>query len=42
MTQSEFIDDYFSGSLTPADKEVFEKRLQTEPAFADEVALYLS
>jgi len=42
MTQSEFIDDYFSGSPTPADKEVFEKRLQTEPAFADEVALYLS
>jgi len=41
-TQLTFIDDYFTGSLSAGEKTDFEKKLQSDPAFADEVGFYLS
>ena len=41
-TQLTFIDDYFTGSLSAGEKADFEKKLQSDPAFADEVGFYLS
>lgn len=36
------IEDYFSGRLTPAEKDAFENKCVSDPAFAEEVALYVS
>lgn len=41
-TPLDLIDDYFTGNLSDEEKATFEKKLQAEPDFADEVALYLS
>lgn len=41
-TQLIFIDDYFTGSLSREEKLIFEGKLQSDPAFAEEVAFYLS
>jgi tetratricopeptide (TPR) repeat protein len=38
----EQIDTYFQGKLSADDKKAFEERLDTDPAFADDVAFYLA
>lgn len=37
-----YIDDYFTGALSPAEKQAFEQRCVTDHAFAQEVAFYVS
>jgi tetratricopeptide (TPR) repeat protein len=37
-----YIDDYFQGGLLPGEIEAFQKRIQEDQAFAEEVAFYLS
>ncbi|WP_160714885.1 hypothetical protein [Chitinophaga solisilvae] len=37
-----YIDDYFTGTLSAAEKQAFEMRCTTDQAFAQEVAFYLS
>ena len=37
-----YIDQYFNNELSPAEKLVFEKRCESDQAFADEVAFYVS
>ena len=37
-----YIEDYFEGQLTPEDRQVFERKCELDPAFAQEVALYLN
>ena len=41
MNSLEYIEDYFKGSLTTAEKEEFEKRIVADPSFAQEVAFYI-
>jgi len=41
-TQLNYIDDYFSGILSKEEKQLFEERIKSDPAFADDVAFYLS
>jgi tetratricopeptide (TPR) repeat protein len=41
-TDLEFIDEYFSGGLSNDERLAFEKKLETDQAFADEAAFYLS
>ena len=36
------IDKYFAEELTPGERSAFERRLDSDPAFAEEVAFYLS
>ncbi len=40
--QFNYIDDYFNGLLSPEEKQVFERRCETDEQFADEVALYIA
>ena len=44
MMQSslEYIDQYFQGTPLPEEASAFEKRITEDPAFAEEVAFYLS
>jgi tetratricopeptide (TPR) repeat protein len=42
METLETIDDYFKGLLTDEQKIKFEQRIQSDPAFAEEVAFYVS
>jgi tetratricopeptide (TPR) repeat protein len=42
MENSELIENYFTSSLDAEQVREFEKRIESEPAFADEVAFYLS
>jgi tetratricopeptide (TPR) repeat protein len=43
MTDSlEYIDNYFQGKFLPEEKKLFEQRIAEDPAFAEEVAFYLS
>jgi len=43
MTDSlEYIDNYFQGKSLPEEKKLFEQRIAEDPAFAEEVAFYLS
>jgi tetratricopeptide (TPR) repeat protein len=37
-----YIDEYFTGQLSPAAKLDFEKRIAADPAFAEEVSFYLT
>ncbi|MGO4291817.1 hypothetical protein [Chitinophaga sp. RAB17] len=37
-----YIDDYFSGALSAAEKQTFEQRCVADPDFAKEIAFYLS
>jgi tetratricopeptide (TPR) repeat protein len=38
----EYIDTYFNGGLAPTEKEAFEIKCESDPAFAEEVAFYIS
>ena len=38
----EYIDNYFKGKFLPEEKKLFEQRIAEDPAFAEEVAFYLS
>jgi tetratricopeptide (TPR) repeat protein len=38
----EYIEDYFTGRLSATEKEAFEDRCISDPAFAEEVAFYVS
>lgn len=42
MNNLEYIDDYFKGSNTEAQKLKFERRIIDDPSFAEEVAMYIS
>src|SRR5262245_24652833 len=43
MTEDlEYIERYFLGSLSAAEKEIFEKRCEDDPEFAGEVSLYIT
>ncbi|MFT3825334.1 MAG: hypothetical protein QM731_15560 [Chitinophagaceae bacterium] len=37
-----YIDDYFHGTLPPEERHAFELRIENDPAFAEEVAFYVS
>ena len=41
MDPLEYIDSYFGGESSPEEASQFEKRVQEDPVFADEVAYYL-
>ena len=41
MTELELIESYFTGELSPHEKAAFEGRLENDPAFAEEVTLYI-
>lgn len=41
MDSLEYIDSYFSGGFPPEEVSRFEKRIQEDPVFAEEVAFYL-
>lgn len=41
MDSLEYIDAYYGGEFSPEETSQFEKRIQEDPAFADEVAYYL-
>jgi tetratricopeptide (TPR) repeat protein len=42
MDNSEYIENYFSGTPVPEEAHLFEKRIESDPDFAEEVAFYLS
>jgi tetratricopeptide (TPR) repeat protein len=42
MDSLEYIDAYFGGEFSPEETNQFEKRIQEDPVFADEVAYFLS
>ena len=42
MEGLEYIDNYFKGELTPEQTRQFDKKIVEDPAFAEEVAFYLS
>ena len=42
MNSLEYIDDYFKGLLTDAQKEEFEQRIHSDPSFAEELAFYIN
>ncbi len=42
MNNLEFIEHYFSGSLPPSDRALFEERCENDAAFANEVAFYIA
>lgn len=42
MDTLEYIDGYFSGGYPPEEAGVFEKKIQNDPVFAEQVAYYLS
>jgi tetratricopeptide (TPR) repeat protein len=39
---TEYIDDYFNGNLNPEERKSFEKQMETDENFAEEVAFYLA
>jgi tetratricopeptide (TPR) repeat protein len=39
---TEHIDDYFAGNLNPEERKNFERQMETNSAFAEEVAFYLA
>jgi tetratricopeptide (TPR) repeat protein len=39
---TEYIDDYFAGNLNPEERKNFEKQMETDKYFAEEVAFYLA
>jgi len=39
---NEYIDQYFSGSMPAEEKQIFEKRIQSDESFAEDVAFYVS
>lgn len=41
MSEIEYIEDYFSGSLSAEEKVTFEARCEHDPAFAEEVSSYV-
>ena len=41
-TDLTFIDEFFSGGLSNEERQAFEEKLESDQAFADEVAFYLS
>jgi tetratricopeptide (TPR) repeat protein len=41
MDNLDYIDAYFEGGFSPEEASQFDKRIQEEPAFAEEVAFYL-
>jgi tetratricopeptide (TPR) repeat protein len=42
MDNPEYIDSYFGGEVTPEEASQFDKKIQEDPTFAEEVAYYLS
>jgi hypothetical protein len=42
MNSLEYIDDYFKGAMPPEETRTFEQKIESDPAFAEEVAFYLS
>lgn len=38
----DYMDRYFNGEMTPAEKEDFHRRCQSDPAFAEELASYIA
>jgi tetratricopeptide (TPR) repeat protein len=42
MENLEYIDDYFNGDMLPGQTRKFEERIVEDPAFAEEVAFYVS
>ncbi len=42
MDNTDYIESYFTKELVPDQVKEFEKRIESDPAFADEVAFYLS
>ena len=42
MDSLEYIDSYFGGGFSPEEAGRFEQRIQEDPAFAAEVAYYIS
>lgn len=42
MNSLELIEDYFNGLLTASQKEEFEKRVISDPSFAEELAFYVN
>lgn len=42
MDNTDYIESYFTNELVPNQAREFEKRIESDPAFADEVAFYLS
>jgi tetratricopeptide (TPR) repeat protein len=40
--QLQYIDDFFQGRLSPEEEKVFEERITADPAFAANVAFYIS
>jgi tetratricopeptide (TPR) repeat protein len=38
----EYIENYFSGNLPEEEKSAFEKRIETDPVFAEEVGFYIA
>jgi tetratricopeptide (TPR) repeat protein len=38
----EYFENYFSGNLPDAEKSAFEKRIETDPVFAEEVGIYIA
>ena len=41
MNDLEYIDDYFVGRLSPTERKNFDKRIVSDPSFANTVAFYL-
>ena len=39
---TEYIDDYFTGNLNPEERKHFEKQMETDKNFAEQVAFYLA
>jgi tetratricopeptide (TPR) repeat protein len=42
MDNTDYIDSYFTNELVPEQAREFEKRIESDPAFAEEVTFYLS
>lgn len=42
MNSLEYIDDYFNGTLNEGSRAEFERLIESDPAFAEEVAFYVS
>lgn len=42
MNSLEYIDDYFKGAQVPEATKEFEQKIESDPAFAEEVAFYLA
>src|SRR6187402_3075352 len=42
MDSLEYIDNYFRGLLTEEEKTAFDRRVRSDPAFAEDLAFYLN